>query len=180
MILRFLCFFQRGPFSDIRCTIADLVHDRWHQFRGCNINLTWNQQVAEVSLSGYFAQFCKLNCYSQKFFVCQPSKKVWSHVLGEANLRRLSLYNAGACGALYITILFCSLKFKVGFQSWWLEFIWVKNGGELGHDNILAALNDWISCLPFPIPLMVGPLITWAGGGSAWPVIFTNWICLLS
>jgi len=71
-----------------------------------------------------------------------------------------------------ITIFFCSLKYKEDSRAGGWSSFEKKNGGELGHDNILAAFNDWIACLPFTITLMVGPVTTGAGGGSAWPAIF--------
>lgn len=52
----------------------------------------------------------------------------------------LSMYNAGACGALHNHFLLF-FRIREGFQSWWLQLIG-KNGGELGHDNVLATLND--------------------------------------
>jgi len=59
-----------------------------------------------------------------------------------ANLRCylwIMLVHVGPC----IPISFCSLKMRGESESWWLQFIWEKkNGGELGHDNVLAALND--------------------------------------
>lgn len=49
--------------------------------------------------------------------------------------------NAGACGALHTHFL-CSLKCKRDPRAGGWSLFGKKNGGELGHDNVLAALND--------------------------------------
>lgn len=41
-----------------------------------------------------------------------------------------------------ITIFFCSLKYKEDSRAGGWSSFEKKNGGELGHDNILAAFND--------------------------------------
>lgn len=41
-----------------------------------------------------------------------------------------------------IPISFCSLKCKRDPRAGGWSLFGKKNGGELGHDNVLAALND--------------------------------------
>lgn len=50
--------------------------------------------------------------------------------------------NAGACGALYTHFLLL-FKNARGIRELVVGvYLGKKNGGELGHDNVLAALNN--------------------------------------
>lgn len=83
----------------------------------------------------------------------------------------------GSCRCLWGLVYpfpFVLLKCKGDPRGGGWSLFGKKNGGELGHDNVLAALNDWSICLPFPIRAMVGPFITGVGGGMAWPAIFNK------
>ena len=70
------------------------------------------------------------------------------------------------------------LKWEEWIQSWWLQFIWEKNGRELCHYN--CGQSEWLSCLSSISCVMVGSISPELDGGVALSFIFSWMTCLIS
>lgn len=139
---------QRARFRYRSCTIDGLVHDKWLQFRGCNIIRLEISEWLRLAYPDSLLNF-ELWFGNQRSFVCRP-KKVWSRVRRGQNLRCYLCMQVPVGPGITLSSVLWNAR---GFQSRWLEFICEKKMvGIFGHYNVLGGLNYWIICLPFSGP----------------------------